>query len=233
MVLVGVLKGPADLERARLERWYRIPAAKCPRRPFDYLAFYERGGPGRKGWIRHYAPVLGARVERRGILLPGEPDHPRSQEPYIRVRLGPVRALKNPVRNLSRSRVVFGYTTLERLLKGREYLSLFGLRPVERILERALRREGIRAVREHPVFHRGAVRHRLDLAVPMDGAGLDIECDSERAHSGPLRKALDARRDAFLRRRGWSVLRLSYREILEDLEGSIRKVRREIRRYAG
>ncbi|MDO8469683.1 MAG: DUF559 domain-containing protein [bacterium] len=227
-VLVGVLKGPRDLAFLRREHWYRIPVAHAPVRPFRWLAFYQPAVFGRSGGrIRFYARVLERHTARREELLPGEPRHPRAHEPYIRVRIGVLRKLPHPVRNITPRRVSFGFTTLRRLRAAKNILDVYGIAPTEELMADALRRARIPAVAQRTVVV-GGHRYRPDFTVRCWRGMVAIECDNQRAHSGMVSKMRDRAKDAALIRCGWTVVRFSEREIVNQLPQCILRVSRAI-----
>lgn len=65
-------------------------------------------------------------------------------------------------------------------------------------------------------------RYRIDLALPE--SRLAIECDGKAFHSTKEQKAHDYRKNAYLRKNGWKVLRFSGSRIHRDLAGVLRKV---------
>ncbi|MBI4434715.1 hypothetical protein HY635_02770 [Candidatus Uhrbacteria bacterium] len=225
VVLVGVLKSWRDLELLRVERWYRIPAAYAPSRRYTHLAFYQPAAFGRQGKrIRYYARVLERQTVRRNRLLPEEAQHPRAREPYVRVRIGKLHALHHPIRNIVPRRVTFGFTTLDRLRSARDMLQLYHVTPIEQMMEDGLRRAGIHAIAQRVVVS-GTRRCRLDFAVPCRRGAIAIECDNRASHRSPSQRARDKHKDAFLRRLGWTIVRLPEHAIVSDLAGCIARVR--------
>lgn len=237
-VLLGVLKSRRDRSILLRERWYRIPLARAPRRPFTYIALYQPAAFGREGKrIRYYARILNRRVVTRRDLLPDEPRHVRAGVPYLRLGLGPIRKLPRPIRNASPRRVSFGFTTLKRLTTARDLLELYGVAPTEDIMRRVLARAGIRAAPQYAVscggkpFDKLRVKHyRLDFAILCRGGRIAIECDNRRAHAGKRQRARDRAKDAALRRQRWTILRLSEQDIVSRPEACVLRVRRAIRR---
>lgn len=233
VVLVALINNRRDLDLLLRERWYRIPAVRAPMRPFTWLAFYQTAALGPEGKaIRYYARVSSHEQRLRRELLPAERDHPRAGESYVRLCLGPIRELPRAIRNITGMRLTFGFTSLGRLERFRWLHTLFGIRPLETIFEGMLRCSGIPARREYPIFARGRVRYRLDFAVFCQRGAVAIECDQPAFHSG-RRKAYDRVRDRFLRRRGWTVLRLSEGEILREPEQCIALLRQTIASLGG
>jgi len=145
-VLVAVVPTARDWERIREEGWYRIPLARAPRRMgADYLAFYHTKSGGALRWtVSHYAPVRGYRLMRRRELVPDEPDHPRAQEEYYRLQLGPLQRLPEPIPAGRWRRVTFLYSTGARLAAARSLRDLVVRGDEERqTLWRALRERAL------------------------------------------------------------------------------------------
>lgn len=146
-VLVAVLKAPRDLEFARAG-WYRIPVDRLPERGLGarYIAFYQPRTFGPEGGaVRYVAPVLSWEVARRRDLLPEEPEHPRAEALYYRVRLGPLERLVPPVLPGAWRRFAFIVTHRERLYEARELRDLVHGTRWEESLWKALRRAGVLA----------------------------------------------------------------------------------------
>lgn len=119
LVLVALCRTPRDLEIARLLGWYRIPLASAPKTlRVDWIAFFLTSAFGDERWsVRHVAEVRGYELRRRLELLRDEPDHPRADEPYYRIQIGPVESLLRPIPARQWRRLAFVYTTGERLLR--------------------------------------------------------------------------------------------------------------------
>lgn len=118
LVLVAVMTNPRDLDIARLLGWYRIPLRTAPKViDVDYLAFYQTAGFGEEQrWqISVCAPVRGHELTTRGELIRSEADHPRANEEYYKIQLGPLMMLDQPIRADRWRRVTFLYTIGELL----------------------------------------------------------------------------------------------------------------------
>jgi hypothetical protein len=126
LVLVALCKGLRDLEIARLLGWYRIPLVSAPKTlRVDWLAFFLTSAFGKERWsVRYLAEVRGYELRRRGDLLRDEPNHPRADEPYYRLQIGPVETLPRPIPARDWRRLVFIYTTGERLVRARDVRDL-------------------------------------------------------------------------------------------------------------
>ncbi|MDO8552422.1 MAG: DUF559 domain-containing protein [bacterium] len=216
-VLVCVLKDKRDLRILLKEHWYRIPVAYLPRRKFTHLAFYQPAEFGRFGKrVQYYARVRSSQTAKRIDLLPKEKHHPRANDNYLRIELAWVKKLAYPIKNIIPRRVSFGFTTLKSLLKAGDILELYGVAPTEQIIERGLRRLGIKTEKEFNIS-KGGKRYRLDLVVFCRNGRIAIECDNLKAHSG-VQLEKDKLKDKFLKQNGWHVIRLKESDITERLE---------------
>jgi very-short-patch-repair endonuclease len=89
--------------------------------------------------------------------------------------------------------------------------------PLERMLASELDRRGIAYKREHRVS-----RTSIDFAFPA--SMLAVECDGWRYHNSPAQRQRDARRDEFLRIKGWRVMRIAGSEIRRDTGACVQKI---------
>ncbi|OOR71365.1 hypothetical protein BLX06_31215 [Bacillus cereus] len=81
-----------------------------------------------------------------------------------------------------------------------------------------------------PAVQEKVGKYRLDFAVfGNNGKKLCIEVDGYIFHNTPEGKKKDRIRDAYLRKMGWEVLRLSDRQLKEDLHACMRKI--EVKLY--
>lgn len=227
-VLVGVLKNKNDRRILLRERWYRIPVEFLPKRRFAYVAFYQPAAFGKKGKrIEYYARVRRKKVLRRTKLLPKETSHPRARENYLKIEFGEVKRLPRPVRNVIPRRVSFGFTDLKTLLSARDILELYGVPKTEQIVKSRLKKLGIKPLSEFPVSIKGK-RFRIDLAVFSPNGRLAIECDNYKAHLGKPQKSKDKTKDSYLRRAGWRVIRLKEKDIIENLDACMRRIKKAL-----
>lgn len=93
--------------------------------------------------------------------------------------------------------------------------------PIERRLYYALLREGYSV---EPQVSCG--KYRIDLALPA--FRIAIECDGKAFHSTPSQKAHDYRKNAYLRKHGWRVLRFSGSQINGKLATVLAKIQSAI-----
>jgi hypothetical protein len=121
LILVCLMPTPRDFEIARLLGWYRIPFRSAPKViAVDALAFYQPGSFGEQaGQIKWTAPVRGHELTTRGELLRDEADHPRANEEYFKIQIGPLEKLPRPILAEKWKRLTFLNTTGEYLLKAK------------------------------------------------------------------------------------------------------------------
>lgn len=118
LVLVAVMPTKRDFEIARLLGWYRIPLRMAPKIvDVDMLAFYQTGvfGEDHRWAIESVAKVRGVELSTRRELLRDEPDHPRANEEYYKISIGPLQPLDHPIPADKWKRITFFYTIGELL----------------------------------------------------------------------------------------------------------------------
>ena len=232
-VLVGVLKNKRDQRILLKEHWYRIPVAHLPKRKFNYIAFYQPAGFGKKGKrIEYYAPVFKNTISKRIDLLPSEPTHPRANDDYLRVEFKKIIKLLKPIKNIIPRRISFGFTSLKTLLSAKDILQLYGVVPAEKIVSQVLEGLGVKAVTEHTISEKGQ-RYRLDFAVFCQQGRIAIECDNLKAHSTKTQILKDRKKDKFLKSIGWQVIRLKEKDIIERLNFCTDQISRLVKTLGG
>ncbi|MCE1253842.1 MAG: hypothetical protein LWX83_09865 [Anaerolineae bacterium] len=113
IVLVAVMPSRRDFEIARILGWYRIPLRFAPKFvDVDCLAFYQTTafGAERQGKIEYIARVKGYELTTRRELFKDEPDHPRVNEEYYKIQIGPVQQLEKPLKAGRWKRLTFLFT---------------------------------------------------------------------------------------------------------------------------
>jgi hypothetical protein len=167
-VLVAVMSRRHDFEIARDHGWYRVPEKRATRGVyFEYIAFYFTAAFGEERWaIHYYARRLGHELVTRRELLPDEPDHPRADERYYKLQLGPLQKREPPIVSRRWRRVTFVHTTWDRFQTAEEINDLFagGGEYVDRLYY-ALRDAGLAPERHYPV-REGGIAYIANLAVP-------------------------------------------------------------------
>ena len=141
LILVVLLNKPRDFEIARLLGWYRIPLRSAPKViGVDFLAFYQTAAFENEKWrISYIAPVRGHELTTRQELLRDEPDHPRAQQEYYKIQIGPLQRLPEPILAGEWRRITFLYTTGEYLHRAKIINDLVVQSDERQTLWRALR----------------------------------------------------------------------------------------------
>ena len=212
LVLVAVLKDKRDLEIARVLGWYRVPVKHAPKTiAVDWLAFYQTAKFGEEKWaINYIAPVRGHELTTRAQLLRTQPDHPRANESYYKIQIGPLERLPHPIPSRSWRRLTFLYTTGERLLAAEEINDLIIQSAERERLWKALRERGLVAEREYEAGRGDEVDLALLCALGKLGISL-----------GEPPKKLKERRD-------WEYLAFAEEaalpEMVETIEQTVRRL---------
>lgn len=147
LILVAYMPNPRDMEIARLLGWYRVPLRTAPKViAVDYLAFYQPTSFGKHKWrIEYFAQVYGHELVTRAELLREEADHPKAQEEYFKIQLGPLVHLPRPILAEKWKRITFFYTTGEYLLQAGLINDLVVHSDERKLLWRALRERADRS----------------------------------------------------------------------------------------
>lgn len=167
---------PADFAIVQNEGWYRIPQQFAPKGLHaEYFAFYFGRHFGPEKWaIQYYARNLGHELTTRLALFPDEPEHPRAQDWYYKVQLGPLQKLERPILSLRWRRVTFIHTTWDRFNIATEINDLFvdGDEFVDRLYA-ALKERGVQAERNYRIEEPGP-GYEVALAVFGENGRIDI-----------------------------------------------------------
>ena len=127
LFLVAIPPESRDLDIARLLGWYRIPLKSAPKLiETDFIPFYQTSafGEGHRWRVEYAAPGRGHKMTTRGQLFKDQPDHPRKYEEYFKISLGALFPLSNSIPERSWKRVIFLYTTGERILTSKSLKDL-------------------------------------------------------------------------------------------------------------
>ncbi|MGA2490196.1 MAG: hypothetical protein ABSF99_08420, partial [Anaerolineales bacterium] len=107
-------------------------------------AFYQPGTFGASGGrIEFLAPVRGHELTTRRELLRDEPDHPRANEEYFKIQLGPLERLGEPIIADKWRRLTFLYTTGEYFLKAQTLNDLVVQSDERQVLWQSLRERAV------------------------------------------------------------------------------------------
>jgi hypothetical protein len=222
LVLVAVLNNKRDFEIARVLGWYRIPLKTAPKTVgVDWLAFYQTAKFGDDKWaINYVAPVRGHELTTRAELLRTQPDHPRAQEQYYKIQIGPLERLARPIPSRKWRRLTFLYTTGERLEAAIELNDLIVQSAEREILWQALRERGLAVERAYEPAPGGP----LDLALLCALGQLGISVGAPQESSTPKK---------LKERAGWQYLTFSEAAVKDDLPGVVKAVENGVKALGG
>lgn len=217
-VLVAVVNNPADLQRAASEGWYRIPQRRAPRRVgADYLALYQTGkfkGEPEAQTITYYAATRRYRLLTRRELLPDEAEHPRAEEYYFRVDIGPLQRLEHPIPSASLRRITFIHTTLHRLLTATDVRDLFYREdPFDKLWHT------LRSNRLRPMTNRIVEEWPVDITLRARAGYLGIRCSNDpetRTQTREIQPVPAPDR--------WEILWLPPNELEDDMDSCLRSI---------
>jgi hypothetical protein len=220
LALVAILNDKRDLEIARVLGWYRIPLKTAPKTvAVDYLAFYQTAKFGDDKWaINYVAPVRGHELTTRAQLLRTQPDHPRADEPYYKIQIGPLERLPRSIPSRAWRRITFLYTTGEHLLKAEELNDLIVQSAERERLWKALRERGLRAERQYEREQGG----EIDLAVlcALGNLGIVLSDSTEQPRG--------------VRERGaWHYLAVPETAVTAELSKVLEAIERQVERLGG
>jgi hypothetical protein len=175
-VLVAYVPRPADFAVVQADSWYRIPQRYSPKGLYaEYFAFYFGRHFGHEKWaIHYYAPQLGHELVTRQSLFPDQAAHPRANDLYYKVQLGPLRQLARPIISLRWRRVTFIHTTWDRFQDATEINDLFidGGEYVDRLYA-TLKDQGIQPQRNYRVEESGVI-YEVPLVVLCRHGRIDV-----------------------------------------------------------
>jgi hypothetical protein len=182
-VLVGVMPEAHDFEIALDQHWYRIPVKHAPSGIHaEYVAFYFTSKfPEDLRWAIHfYARRTGHEMARRIDLFPDQPNHPRAQERYYRLQLGPLKQKQPPIPSLRWRRITFIQTTWERFVGAREINDLFRSENtlVDQVYQ-ALKDQNIYTERAVDI-QEGQKTYSVDLLIPCQHGPVTMTAGVER-----------------------------------------------------
>lgn len=186
-VLVAVMNNPRDFGIARDQQWYRIPRKHAPPSVTEAaaVAFYFTKPFGDEKWAIHwYAPIEGHELVLRRHLLPQEWDHPRADEPYYKLQLGPLQRLEYPIPSLRWRRITFIETTWDRFTAAEEINDLYASGADGLFV--TLKEAGYWPEREFEIQEEAA-SYTVDLAIPCREGTVVIATSDRPTPAGTLK----------------------------------------------
>lgn len=211
-MIVCWLKNPSDLSILLNEGWYRIPVKTKLKNIFNvkYLSFYQPWTfkNDEKYIIKHFGTIDNIKVVKRKYLFPKEPMNLKSENEYYKIEMENINALVNPIPSKRGRRLIFINTTLDKFIRAREINDLFHCSPLEDKLWAELKKNDIDSERQF-IFGSNRNNYKLDFVSFCKNGNLNIECDGDTYHANKEKAILDNKRDNYLTKKGWSILRYS------------------------
>lgn len=220
LILVAIMPSPRDLEIARVLGWYRIPYTKAPKTvSVDRIAFYQTASFGDEKWAIHYtAPVLGHELLTRAELIRTEPDHPRANEQYFKIQIGPLERLERPIPSLRWRRLTFFYTTGERLMSATEINDLIVDSEERELLWTALKERGLKPEAKYEV-EQGM---QVDFAILCALGNLGILFQNNEPGNKSVPE--DGK---------WKYLAVPEETVRDNVDGALQKIEAEVQKLGG
>jgi very-short-patch-repair endonuclease len=233
-MLVCLLKYKNDLDILLNEGWYRIPVKTKLDNLFKvkYLSFYQSSVYGINAFkIKHYGTIDKIEIVKRYELFPKEKRNDKSNDEYYRIKMKDMNILENPIPSKMSRRMVFIKTTFEKFISAKELNDLFHESPLEDKLWKGMKENELVAERQF-FLNYGKNRYNLDFAAFCKKGLIDIECDGDTYHINKEKAVLDNKRDNFLTKKGWSILRYSTSQ-LNNADECIEEIREVMRNKGG
>jgi hypothetical protein len=130
--------------------------------------------------------VRGYELAYRRDLLPDEPDHPRADEPYFKVQIGPLIRREPPIPSLRWRRITFITTTWDRFNDAEEINDLYASGADG--LYVTLKESGFFPEREYFIREKDRT-YVADLVIPCRNGVVPIVLNDKPAPPGALRSA--------------------------------------------
>ena len=112
----------------------------------------------------------------------------------------------------------------ESFFDSKEISEVFGTPALEEIICQELERFKIPFKQEYCIYKNRKILYRLDIAIFCSNGKIAVECDSEKWHFLRKQKIKDRKRDKYLKKMGWKVLRFTGNEITSNPAKCVEKI---------
>lgn len=99
--------------------------------------------------------------------------------------------------------------------------------PIETRMFKALKERGL-----NPICQKHVGYYRIDLVIKAKGVKIAIECDGRDYHFSPEQIKHDRKKDEFMQRRGWIVLRFTGSQIHRNASKCVDRVEEVLDAYS-
>jgi len=231
-MLVCWLKAERDLDILQNENWYRIPVDKFNEdlEKYNYFAFYKSGAfkDDERLHITHYGERGNISKVQREELFPYEKNN--AEKWYYKIYIHNLKKREPPLYSKRNRRKIFISTTLKKFREATELNDLFNNSVLEDKLWGELKKKKLDFERQVKVRRSGKSIF-LDFATLCRNGMVNVECDgSQHLEKENVKK--DKRRDNYLVRKGWKVLRYDY-EDLNDIKECVSEIAETIYNCGG
>lgn len=234
-MLIGIVRTKADRDLFLKEHWYRVPVKNWPREGWfpETLALFEtKSVTDDEQRVLHWGEVRAIERRRGAELFPGVSRGAKDDRLYWQVLIKEARERESPIPFSHDRRNPFILTTRDRFHGARNASELILGSPLEERLWSELRARRIPAEREWlaQVQHR---RYWLDFALFCRSGKIDIEVDGDSYHLSEERARYDNSRNNELTSAGWSVLRFTTDQIINEMEMVAQQIQVTINTHDG
>ena len=235
--LVAAFKYKEDFLIARDQGWYRIPirspmTVMIESSRVRHISFYFEKvfGPWKYS-VRHIAQVNDITKVKRHIIFPDEPTNTKSEDVYYKIAFGSLQDLAQPILSHRGRRLQFIPTTLHKLQHETEINDIFADSPLEDLLWDELEKHNLPAERQL-FLQTNQANWIYDFAFFCKTGIIDVECDGDTYHMKPEQVIYDKNRSNEIAAvANWAVLRFTTRHLMEDMEHTIRTIKRKIDKF--
>jgi len=237
--LVAITNRKEDLKIALEQNWYRIPVStkntplSVKENYLKYIAFYQTSIFKEKAFlIEWFAKVKKISIIKRKELFPELTNDPKTEKEYYKIEFSKLEKLPTPIISTRHRRMLFVNTTFKRLMNSKEFNDLFFESPIEEKLWYKFKDEKIAAERQY-MYQTKERLYYLDFALFCRKIALDVECDGDTYHLSVNAVKYDKKRNNYLTKLGWIVLRYTTDEIIQNINYVVGQVKETINHYGG
>lgn len=237
--LVALINNKRDFDIAVNYNWYRIPyqSKMVPKivqdKSVEYIAFYQSKVFDEESYrVERFAKVSNISIVKRKELFPRIFNDPKAEDLYYKISFSPLIKISTPIISRKFRRLLFISTSETHFHNAREINDLFYESPIEEKMWEYLKSANICAERQ--LLYRALNKNLyLDFALYCHSRNINIECDGDEYHLRKENVLYDKKRNNFLESHGWSVLRFSTSDILNNKIETIERIKVTINQCGG
>lgn len=236
-VLVALMNNKRDFHLAQEKNWYRIPVASAPEiiknGTAKLIAFYHTKVFEKEQYtVQWFGRIKDVCIVKRYELFEKEPLTAKSEKEYYKIAFHSLQKLNIPIVSQRPRRILFIPTTEEKFFNAKEVNSLFYGSKLENSFWHKLLANDIHSERQFFITTKSK-HFFLDFAVFCKNKKLNIEIDGDQYHMKPENVQYDKRRNNLLESEGWSVLRFTTSDLLQEPIQTLSIIKKTINQYGG